>query len=196
MEGINATEPLFLDTPKSYFIYDAAGKLLIAGEGELVDVSRLQEGVFTIEIFSDGEKIVQKFMKETVEKTNLNKNIVHVTSYTAGLAGGGSISYERILHQLDGNITISTFGRLAIGTSSSWMQSKVTFSIAQIGFLTGKRRHHLECGAGIRSNFTDKSGHPFAGNIGWRVQKPEKHFVFRMGVGVPELLYLGLGLSF
>lgn len=215
---LNSTEDtLFLGGLKSYFIYDSEGVLLNAGEGESVDISSLQVGVFTIETFTDGEKEVLKFekevetfseskkevrkfkkegLKENLETISLNKNIFHWTIYNAGLAGGASLSYERIFNQLDGDITISTFGRIAVGKANNFASSDVTFSIVQIGFLTGKKRHHLECGAGFRANFTNKSGHPFVGNIGWRMQKPEKHFVLKMGVGVPELLYLGVGLSF
>lgn len=207
----SAEDTLFLGGRKSYFIYDAEGKLLIAGEGESVDISSLQGGGFTIETFSDGKKTVQKFekevLKENVELKHLNKNIVYLCQYSAGLEGGGSINYERIFKQRVWNKSISTFWKITIGSYKPFMRSKLTYSLAQIGILTGKNRHHLEISGGISHTFNHYAGwtaernkellgHPFSGNIGWRIQKPDKHFVFRMGVGVPELLYFGLGLSY
>jgi len=33
-------------------------------------------------------------------------------------------------------------------------------------------------------------------SIGYRMQKPNGHFIFRTGVGWPEALYIDLGVSF
>jgi hypothetical protein len=35
-----------------------------------------------------------------------------------------------------------------------------------------------------------------AASAGYRLQRPEKHFMLRTGVGVPESFYFGLGWSF
>ena len=33
-------------------------------------------------------------------------------------------------------------------------------------------------------------------NIGYRFQVPDESYVFRSGIGFPELIYLGFGMSF
>jgi hypothetical protein len=35
-----------------------------------------------------------------------------------------------------------------------------------------------------------------AGNIGYRYQKTNGHFMFRAGLGLPEALYVGIGVVF
>ena len=69
------------------------------------------------------------------------------------------------------------------------------------GILTGiDKKHHFEINAG--TDFFVGIGNPsersflLSGNIGYRMQKPGAHLIFRMGVGFPECLYMSLGYSF
>lgn len=66
-----------------------------------------------------------------------------------------------------------------------------------VGTLLGNdNKRYLELTAGYHINF-DKYGMEFlpAGSLGYRYQKP-KGFLFRMGIGYPEYLYLSLGAAF
>jgi len=59
------------------------------------------------------------------------------------------------------------------------------------------KKHHLEVGAGLVKSLEKYYDIiPLPGSIGNRIQKPNGHFIFRTGVGWPEALYFGLGLSF
>lgn len=79
-----------------------------------------------------------------------------------------------------------------------------------LGILTGKRSSHLEAafgGAYLDGTVTqkyhgsiEKKEHHREINpvlaLGFRYQKPEGHFLFRIGAGWPEQVYLSLGLCF
>ena len=60
-----------------------------------------------------------------------------------------------------------------------------------------EEKHHLEVSAGLVKSL-DKyyDIFPLSGSIGYRMQKPNGHFIFRTGVGWPEALYIDLGVSF
>ena len=82
------------------------------------------------------------------------------------------------------------------------------------GLLTGyDKRNHFEANIGLGlANVVEEAYSGFygsggssgsnyraiypVGNIGYRFQVPNKNFVFRTGVGFPELLYVGFGVAF
>lgn len=37
---------------------------------------------------------------------------------------------------------------------------------------------------------------PVGGTVAYRYQKPQGHFIFRFGVGIPEIMFAGIGFSF
>ena len=73
------------------------------------------------------------------------------------------------------------------------------------GLITGiNKEKHFEASLGLgweqvqypnasRSNYNTYIP---AVNIGYRFQKPNESFVFRCGVGLPELIYFGFGRAF
>lgn len=105
--------------------------------------------------------------------------------------------YERILTQKKGP---STFLKVGNGTYGGYAESG-KYILLHYGILTGIKKHHLEISAGVNHFYSEKdnrsqSNTPFSGTIGWRLQKPGKHFVLRSGISWPEGLYFGLGRSF
>ena len=73
------------------------------------------------------------------------------------------------------------------------------------GLITGlNKRNHFEVNLGLgwdQVQYPNASGSGYnryipALNIGYRFQKPNESFVFRCGVGLPELIYFGFGLAF
>ncbi len=152
------------------------------------------------------------------EVTPLNKNSIYTNVSPLLLYVGTNINYERILKQGLWNSSVSVVSKIGVGTFSSWVTSGI-YSLAQVGLLTGKRKHHLELSAGInvfhpgiesyggKIYFSDDRvgdpapGHPFSGNIGWRFQPPKTsnrkfNFLFRAGIGLPDLAYIGIGFAF
>ena len=96
---------------------------------------------------------------------------------------------------------ICSFVKVGTGLFGGW-NTDGAYSYAKFGILTGAKKHHLEIGIGASVKFPsfgysdDPLGYPFAGNIGWRIQQPNKRFIFRLGIGLPETLYTGVGFAF
>ena len=70
--------------------------------------------------------------------------------------------------------------------------------ILQLGALFGGKASHFELGiGGMYTVETSEGDNPYfvSGSIGYRYQKSTGG-LFRIGVGVPELAYVGFGLSF
>ena len=105
--------------------------------------------------------------------------------------------YERMLRRNAQPSKISTFIKAGFGAAGYW-EGESQYILGHYGILTGTKKHHLEVSAGfvkaIGEGFDDFF--PLSGLVGYRLQKPEGHFVFRTGVGWPEAFYLGLGVSF
>lgn len=108
----------------------------------------------------------------------------------------GSAYYERMFQRNALKSRTSTFLKIGLGSMAYW-EGASSYVLAQYGLLTGVEKHHLEVSAGLVKSL-DKyyDIFPLSGSIGYRIQKPKGHFIFRTGVGWPEALYFGLGASF
>ncbi len=128
----------------------------------------------------------------------LNKNAVYGNIGSAVLYWTTTGYYERLIKQnMGGNSNISSFAKIGFGGYATWGIGG-NFLLAQIGLLTGAKRHHFEISAGPNSYLNgDLKGFRFySALMGYRIQKPGGNFIFRTGIGLPEALYLGLGVSF
>ena len=133
--------------------------------------------------------------------SKLKNNAVYINGGTILFSAAVSLNYERMLVQHIGNIGISSF--LRVGVGRFWtINGDGGFTTVRLGLLTGKRDGHLELAFGFNADypnfgFGDKPpGHPLAGNLGWRYQSPNENLMIRIGVGVPEFAYVGVGWSF
>lgn len=108
----------------------------------------------------------------------------------------GTTYYERMFQGNSKESNISTFVKAGFGGAAGWEYS-TPYILGQFGILTGVKKHHFEASGGlVKSLNEDYNIFPLSGSIGYRIQKPKGHFVFRTGVGWPEALYFGLGVSF
>lgn len=103
--------------------------------------------------------------------------------------------YERMFQKNEKKSNISTFVKVGIGSMVYWEDAS-SYILGQYGILTGVKKHHLEASAGFVKSLDEYYIFPLSGSIGYRIQKPNGHFIFRTGVGWPEALYFGLGVSF
>lgn len=87
--------------------------------------------------------------------------------------------------------------RIGAGHWSSWGNESYNI-IGTINWLSGTMNHHLELGTGIAYSpaYDESFGFLPAAQIGYRYQKPGGLLLFRAGIGVPEALYLSLGVCF
>ena len=87
---------------------------------------------------------------------------------------------------------ISSIVDVGVGFETHWGDSG-PFYMARYGILIGNKKPHLEVKAGAAIVYNEL--HP-SFSIGYRSQKPQSNFIFRTGVGWPETLYVGWGVSF
>ncbi|MBN3582162.1 hypothetical protein JYB64_07165 [Algoriphagus aestuarii] len=131
------------------------------------------------------------------DPVQLYKNGLYGSLGFAGIYASATSNYERMVTQhFDKGIT-ATFVKVGIGVYGVWGGSG-SYYYAQYGFLTGKRASHLEISAGPNFGFNEDGAEspPIAATIGYRHQKPERHFILRTGLALPESIYLGIGWSF
>jgi hypothetical protein len=107
----------------------------------------------------------------------------------------GTAYYERMFQKNAHKSNISTFVKVGYGGMVYWEGSD-SYILGQYGIITGVKKHHLEASAGFVKLLDEYDIFPLSGSIGYRFQKPKGHFIFRTGVGWPEALYFGLGVSF
>jgi hypothetical protein len=123
---------------------------------------------------------------------NLNKNSINL-SY--GIASA-HFSYERLYQGKVFGSRNSTIVDYGLGGVAYW-EGASPFVISRFGILTGSGSRHFEAKLGIFGIF----GHDMKGvlpsvAIGYRKQKPGSRFIFRTGIGFPDLLYVSWGVSF
>ncbi|MGC6433548.1 MAG: hypothetical protein ACON4M_05080 [Crocinitomicaceae bacterium] len=139
--------------------------------------------------------------KEFYTPIDLNNNSMYVNAGSLLLYNTLNVNYEHMIKQHLLNTNISSFAKVGVGIFEVWGGSG-GYSMVQMGLLTGENKHHLELSAGLSLNIPrfgwgdEPIGYPFATNFGWRIQKPDKNSIFRLGIGLPEGVYCGLGFSF
>jgi hypothetical protein len=133
-----------------------------------------------------------------LENNDFNKNVVRGSLGFALIYVQASVQYERML-----------FGRHNKSLQSVWLSAGggryfvytdwgTQFNLKSFA-LFGKNAAHFELGVGaavIKTESMDQFKLLPAGNLGYRFQKSDGHFMFRTGVGLPEGLYIGFGFVF
>ena len=122
-------------------------------------------------------------------------NAIYGNIGVGGLWFTATAYYERMLPRDPQKTKLSTFIKVGLGTVGYW-EGESTYIQGQFGILTGVKKHHLEASAGYVKSLNDFDLFPVAATLGYRIQKPNGHFIFRTGVGWPEAVYVGLGGSF
>ena len=132
------------------------------------------------------------------QEVEFNNNAIYGNVGYGGLYVTATGYFERMIKQKMWNRNISSFVRVGFGAEAHW-EGGGMYVLAQYGLLTGAKTHHLEIGLGPSYFISgDLKGDvpPISGTVGWRIQKPGRNFIFRMGASWPEAVYLGLGFSF
>ncbi len=145
-------------------------------------------------------------------KTSLNKNSLSFNVGTAILANGLGLKYERIIarkqlyYSISANVNFFRF-------SFFGAENHTVLSVSN-GFITGiDERNHFYANIGLGWDYVNvesyggiygSGGSPASqynqflpvASFGYRYQVPNDGFIFRTGVGYPELLYISFGVSF
>jgi len=132
---------------------------------------------------------------ENDNKLKLNKNAVYGTIGTLVIYYIATMYYERMITQKK---YISSFAKVGYGGYVGWLVGEGEYVLAQYGILLGSKTHHLEASAGM--SYINEAENveitPISATLGYRIQKPKGHFIFRMGASWPEAAYIGIGVSF
>ena len=145
-------------------------------------------------------------------KTSLNRNSLSFNIGTAILANGLGLKYERIIprkhlyYSISANANFFRFSFFGVENHTVLYLSN--------GFITGiDERSHFDASIGLGWDYVNVESYggiygsggsaasqynqflPVA-SFGYRYQVPNDGFIFRTGVGFPELVYLSLGVSF
>ena len=130
------------------------------------------------------------------ESQNLyKKNTFHGSVGTLLIGFTANIFYDRILSENGNGKKFSTFVRFG------YQENVILFSqgrafILEGGMLTGRNFGHFESALGVAYLQSENDVIRPAFSVGFRGQKPNGSFMFRTGIGFPELLYFGIGLGF
>jgi hypothetical protein len=155
-------------------------------------------------------------IKKTTHQ-GLKKNAFYINGGTLGESYSYfNGNYERMIWGNKNPVIQSLFVRLGIGKYKGWVMGslfssselKATTYLTTVGGLIGKKNSFFEFGLGAMYSDgieTNTSGwsrtvrtyeyHEFLPvfNCGYRFQKPGGYFIFRTGLGFPEVYYLSLG---
>lgn len=127
----------------------------------------------------------------------ISNNIIHISLAPDIAYNAAAIYYDRIISQND---RLATFVRVGFGGWHTLLVDGGTNVIGQGGIILGSNNKRFEASAGVAyqnktaNNNDDPSIIP-AISLGIRSQKPNKHFVFRAGLGYPEGIYVGFGYA-
>jgi len=142
----------------------------------------------------------------------LQKNSFSLNIGTALLANGGGVKYERVMPKK--NMYYALSAGVNLFRFDFFTTENHTVLFISNGFITGlDKRNHFEASIGLGWDSVNKEasggiygsgGSPASqysqfipvANIGYRFQGPNKDFVFRTGLGFPELIYVGIGVAF
>ena len=141
--------------------------------------------------------------KKMSSKNNLNGNNISLNLGSALIANGLGLKYERLIPRK--KVYYTLIGGAHFYRVNFFSVENHSIVYISNGLITGlKKRNHFEASLGLgwdQVQYESASGSGYnayfpAVNIGYRFQKPNESFVFRSGVGLPELIYFGFGLAF
>ncbi|MDG1841092.1 MAG: hypothetical protein P8I93_01955 [Crocinitomicaceae bacterium] len=145
----------------------------------------------------------QSNLNDTNTRLLLNKNNVNFGLGYGIIAFNVNSTYQRLkAHEKIYSVWSVGLNYLFV---SFFSDDHVLIPSLRYGIMTGvDKKHHFEINlgpqllVGIYKNKLDFAGEgfDFGFNVGYRKQKPEDSKIFRVGLGYPELLYVGLGFSF
>lgn len=144
-------------------------------------------------------------------------NAIYGTGAIGGLWGTFNLNYERQIG-ITGRKIFQSYGvRFGGGYWSTWGSTGSHYIITPT-FLSGRGNNHFESALGgtllydkssyeIGVSNAEYFGEPIpsrteymniypAGSLGYRFQKPDGKFIFRTGVGFPDVVYISFGAAF
>ncbi|MBL7874356.1 MAG: hypothetical protein JNL53_01755 [Cyclobacteriaceae bacterium] len=130
------------------------------------------------------------------KESKMFNNAIYGNVGVGGLFVTATACYERMFARNGQKSIVATFVKAGYGGAAYWGHS-TPYILGNFGFLTGVTKHHLEVSGGFVKSLDEYYDlFPLSVSIGYRIQKPNGHFILRTGAGWPEGFYFGLGVSF
>jgi len=130
------------------------------------------------------------------EITALHKNSIYAS---LGIIDLG-LNYERLIWAKPGASFPYIWFKIGGGFMAIPMALEGPVVSSTCNLLTGQDNHHFEISIGfgaIFNTYWEREWHGLpAGGLGYRYQNPNTGFLFRAGIGSPEILYMSIGKSF
>lgn len=147
------------------------------------------------------------------------KNIIYVNAGTVIVYSAFSFNAERQLFATDKKYYINYYLKASAGGWAWWMQlGGGAYGSLSLQGVFGPKTSHLELGLGLGVLY-DKQGYNYAVSdanyfreplpsrgdfttwapafsVGYRYQKPTGGFIYRVGAGFPDCIYISLGFAF
>ena len=154
-------------------------------------------------LISAASNITFSQSENTDLKNSLNCNNISLNIGSALIVNGIGLKYERLIprkkvyYTLMGGVHFNRINFFGV-------EDHLTVYFSN-GLITGiNKRKHFEASLGLGLDmyrYLHSTGFRYVEfapifNIGYRFQVPDESYVFRSGIGYPELIYLGFGLSF
>ncbi|MEN8119248.1 MAG: hypothetical protein ABFS35_02835 [Bacteroidota bacterium] len=129
------------------------------------------------------------------------KNLVYGSICIFGPGASANGNYERMIAERNNKFFKTYWFRISGGVYSAWEWGNGIHFITGVTMLSGSGKNHFEFNIGLTSIFDLASSvdnqYIFpAGILGYRYQKKDGHFVFRSGLGFPEIVYFSFGFCF
>jgi len=122
-------------------------------------------------------------------KPELKSNAIHIIPGTGLFWFTGTLAYEKRIYR-------RSFIRIGAGKLVGYESNTAEYIFAQYGILLGRNNHHFEISAGPQLIKSTLNQIPVSAGTGYRFQKPNGWFIFRIGAAYPELYYLSFGFAF
>ena len=127
---------------------------------------------------------------------NYKMNLIHGSLGTMVLGYTANIFFDRLLSRIGKQNTTCTFVRIGYQNNIILTDPNGTAFILEGGIVTGKSYGHFEGALGVTYIQTENNVIRPAFSVGFRGQKPNGSFMFITGLGFPELLFFGVGITF
>lgn len=125
----------------------------------------------------------------------INRNLVYASGSYLLYHYTATLNYERVF-----SITADARKSQSLRLGAGVIDNNGKIIIGTLNFLRGKSKNKLESNIGFTYISEEHSYGPnfvtLHANLGYRLQNPEKRFMFRTGVGIPIGIYAGFGYSF
>ncbi|MEN8158022.1 MAG: hypothetical protein ABFS10_13810 [Bacteroidota bacterium] len=152
---------------------------------------------FIDKLYVDRVEGTTYFHTRTFNDTVSGRFAAYGTLSILPISGSTSFNFEYMIFNDPASAFKTVFLKGTTGARFSWEAAGPYFT-GTFQAITGSGSHHFELGGGLAVLFGGIEPEYLrpAGSIGYRFNRPWSKFIFRGGVGYPEIVYISIGHFF